>query len=90
MKKFHCTAPLIIGANRYAAKCFRCGRRIEPGQGQVIAPSAAMDAVWHASGTGWHTGYPQRVLVTQHAECAAIWGGSTHHRIHGPCLAPPL
>ena len=58
-------------ANKYASVCYRCGQRIEVGEGVFEKVSAAQARKW-----------PGRLLsrwLTQHHECATKWRGTTQH-----------
>ena len=65
-------------SNQFASTCYRCGGRVQPGEGTV-------DYARHEEKTAW----PQikglrNVVLVQHTACAKRYAGTTVHYRYQP------
>lgn len=62
--------------NRFPGICYRCGRHVEAQQGHFESVTKAHRERWPKLGLGkW---------LTQHAECAIKYRGTTTHHLYEP------
>lgn len=68
--------------NTYPGMCYRCGERVEAGEGHF-------ELVSRIQRNKWGCGFNVKWLV-QHVTCAIVWRGTCRHYIYAPDVALPV
>lgn len=69
---------MIAHSNELRGKCFRCGKMVEPFQGELIRPTQEHFKAWPL--------LPRKrpSLLVEHFDCAARFKGTFTHYIYQP------